>query len=190
MSKTKQPRKTPQKRPRPSGWATTDADEIERRRARGISEAIRIEPEAPDAAFFGRYRARSTGGQTYRVEIRSLTDPINSCDCPDQRVNGLGTCKHIEATLHRLQYRRKRAFKQAAGKGSPFIEVFLDRRDHQVRILFPQGSQQRSLARELLAPFCNAAGILACCIPIRIPPGRCIMPRPRTDQRMTDHPGG
>jgi superfamily II DNA/RNA helicase len=161
MSKTKQPRKTPQKRPRPSGWATTDADEIERRRARGISEAIRIEPEAPDAAFFGRYRARSTGGQTYRVEIRSLTDPINSCDCPDQRVNGLGTCKHIEATLHRLQYRRKRAFKQAAGKGSPFIEVFLDRRDHQVRILFPQGSQQRSLARELLAPFCNAAGILA-----------------------------
>ena len=161
MSKTKQQRKIPQTRARPSGWATSDADEIERRRVRGANEAIRVESEKPDAGFFGCYLARSGGGQTYRVEIRSLADQINSCDCPDHRVNGLGTCKHIEATLQRLQYRRKRAFNQATGKGSPFIEVFLDRRDHQVRLLLPQGSRQRSMARELIARFFNDAGILA-----------------------------
>jgi len=161
MPRTKKQRKTPQTRTRPSGWSTSDADEIERRRVRGVTEAIRIEPEAPDTGFFGYYQARSGGGQTYRVEIRSLADPINSCDCPDHRVNGLGTCKHIEATLHRLQYRRKRAFKQAAATGSPFIEIFLDRRDHQVRIRWPQGSRQRSMARELLAPFCNDSDTLA-----------------------------
>jgi superfamily II DNA or RNA helicase len=161
MRKTKNPRKKPQQRARPSGWSTSDADEIERRRLRGVNETIRIEPETPDAGFFGCYRTRSGDGQRYRVEIRSLSEPVNSCDCPDHRINGLGTCKHVEATLFRLQQRRKRAFHQAAATGSPFIEVFLDRRDRQVRIRWPQGKQRRSLARELLTPFCNGDDTLA-----------------------------
>jgi len=161
MPKTKQARKRPHKRPQPTGWATSDADEIERRRVRGVNEAIRIEARTPEAGFFGGYRARSGGGQAYRVEIRSLSEPVNSCDCPDHRVNGLGTCKHIEAALHRLPYRRKRAFKQAAAAGSPFIEIFLDRRDHRVRIRWPRGSQRRSRARELLDPFFDGEGALA-----------------------------
>jgi len=161
MTKTRQARKRPHKRPQPTGWATSDADEIERRRVRGVNEAIRIEARTPEAGFFGGYRARSGGGQAYRVEIRSLSEPVNSCDCPDHRVNGLGTCKHIEAALHRLPYRRKRAFKQAAAAGSPFIEIFLDRRDHRVRIRWPRGSQRRSRARELLDPFFDGEGALA-----------------------------
>ncbi len=153
MSKTKKHRKNPQRRARPSGWSTTDADEIERRRLRGINEAIRIESLTPDDAFFGVYRTQSGSGQAYRVEIRSLAEPINSCDCPDHRVNGLGTCKHIEATLYRLQHRRKRAFHKAAAAGSPTIEIFLDRRDNQIRIRWPMGSRGRSRARDILAPF-------------------------------------
>jgi superfamily II DNA or RNA helicase len=161
MSKTKKQRKNPQQRARPSGWSTSDDDEIERRRLRGVNEALRIEPHTPDAGFFGCYRVRSGDGQRYRVEIRSLSEPINSCDCPDHRINGLGTCKHIEATVLRLQQRRKRAFHQAAGAGSPFIEIFLDRRDHQVRIHWPQGNQRRSLARDFLVPFFDGEGALA-----------------------------
>ena len=153
MPKTKKRKSTPQRRARPSGWSTSDADEIERRRLRGVNEAIRVESQTPDDVFFGVYRAHSGSGQAYRVEIRSLADPINSCDCPDHRTNGLGTCKHIEATLNRLQHRRKRAFQKAADRGSPYIEIFLDRRDHQIRIRWPQGSQRRSRARDLLAPF-------------------------------------
>jgi len=161
MSKTKKQRKKPQQRPRPSGWSTSDADEIERRRLRGINEALRIEPQTPDAGFFGSYRVHSGGGQRYRVEIRSLCEPINSCDCPDHRINGLGTCKHVEATLLRLQHRRKRAFHEAVATGSPFIEVFLDRRDHEVRIRWPQGNKRRSMARDLLVPFFDGEGVLA-----------------------------
>jgi ERCC4-related helicase len=153
MSKTKKHRKNPQKRTRASGWSTSDADEIERRRLRGINEAIHIESLTPDDAFFGIYRTHSGSGQAYRVEIRSLAEPINSCDCPDHRINGLGTCKHIEATLYRLQHRRKRAFQKAADRGSPTIEIFLDRRDQQIRIHWPQGSRGRSRARDLLTPF-------------------------------------
>jgi len=153
MTNTKKPLKILQKKARPSGWSTSDTDEIERRRLRGVNEAIQIEPETRDAGFFGCFRAGSGDGQRYHVEIRSLSEPINSCDCPDHRINGLGTCKHIEATLLRLQYRRKRAFHQATAAGSPFIEVFLDRRDHRVRIRWPEGKQRRSQARDLLVPF-------------------------------------
>jgi hypothetical protein len=109
----------------------------------------------PDDVFFGVYRAHSGSGQSYCVEIRSLAEPINSCNCPDHHINGLGTCKHIEATLHRLRYRRKRAYQKAAGRGSPYIEIFLDRRDHLVRIRWPANSQRRSMARDLLNAFFN-----------------------------------
>ena len=134
MANTRKQLKKTHKRPRTTGWLTSDADEIERRRTRGLNERYRIETEAHDNGFFGTYCVHTGNGQNYRVEIRSLSEPINSCQCPDHRVNGLGTCKHIEATLHRLQHRQKRAFQDAAVKGSPLIEIFLDRRDGQVRI--------------------------------------------------------
>ena len=178
MSKTKKRSKNPQKRARPLGWLSSDADEIERRRVRGVTEALGIESLAQGDDFFGTYQVGSDGGQTYLVEIRSLAEPINSCGCPDHRINGLGTCKHIEATLNRLQYRRKRAFNKAADKGSPYIEIFLDRRDHQVRVGWPKGNdvrrranaagagirksgQRRSKANDIVAPFFGDDHILA-----------------------------
>lgn len=152
MPNTRKHKKFSNRQPDSTGWLTTDADEIERRRARGATGAFQIEPLPQGDDFFGSYQVGSDGGQTYRVEIRSLTDLVNSCNCPDHRINGLGTCKHIEATLNRLQYRRKRTFKHAADKGSPYIEIFLDRRDQQVRIEWPRGGSRRSKARDLLVP--------------------------------------
>ena len=154
-------KKAPPGQPASRGWLTTDVDEIERRRLRGASESLRVEPLTRSHDFFTDYRIHSSDGKTYRVEIRSLLDPINSCNCPDQRINGLGTCKHIEAVTNRLEYRRKRLFREAAIKGSPNIEIFLDRRDHQLRISWPKGSRDRSKARDLLAPFFSSANALA-----------------------------
>ena len=91
MSKTKKRPENPQRRAVVSGWSTSDADEIERRRLRGANEAIRIKAQIQNCYFFGIYRTHSAAGQLYRVEIRSLAEPINSCDCPDHRINGLGT---------------------------------------------------------------------------------------------------
>jgi len=42
----------------------------------------------------------------YRVHIRSTHERINFCACPDFASNRLGTCKHIEAVLHRLAKRK------------------------------------------------------------------------------------
>ena len=155
MSKPKKRRNNPSAHVLPPGWSTSDTDEIERRRMRGVNEAIRVEPQTADDEFFGIYRIKSGSGRSYRVEIRSLAEPINSCDCPDHRINGLGTCKHIEALLLRLQHRRKRAYRAAAVKGSACFEIFLDRRDHQIRIIWPVGSgrERRSRTRDILLPF-------------------------------------
>jgi hypothetical protein len=155
MSKPKKRRNHLPPRVLPPGWSTSDTDEIERRRMRGVNEAIRVEPQTPDDEFFGIYRIISDSGRKYRVEIRSLAEPINSCDCPDHRINGLGTCKHIEALLVRLQHRRKRAYRAAAANGSAYFEIFLDRRDQQIRIIWPSasGRERRSRPRDILLPF-------------------------------------
>jgi len=97
------------------GWLSSDVEEIERRRWRGRTEIRRIEALEPDTPYFGSFRVPGTGGGNYEVEIRSLDQPMNSCGCADQRVNGLGTCKHIEAVLAALkeetppQLRRRKA---------------------------------------------------------------------------------
>jgi len=153
-------KKAPRKRkhdalakPRFQGWLSTDAEEIERRRLRGREEPIRVEALEANSAFFGAFLARSGSGGSYRVEIRSLCEPINSCECPDHRINGLGTCKHIEAVRYRLERGGKRRFRAAAAEGSGRIEIYLDRRDGTVRIQWPRRARPRSRARELLAPF-------------------------------------
>jgi superfamily II DNA or RNA helicase len=56
---------------------------------------------------FGEWQAESIGSeshfpQRYRVTIRSLKRRANICTCPDFQVNQLGTCKHIEAVLHKI----------------------------------------------------------------------------------------
>ncbi len=39
----------------------------------------------------------------YKVAIRDYQFGMNFCSCPDFKVNGLGTCKHIEFVLRQLK---------------------------------------------------------------------------------------
>jgi hypothetical protein len=113
----------------PLGWRTTDHDEIAIRRWRGRTEIIEIEALESDHLFFGTFRTRSGTGGSYEVELRSLAEPSNSCGCIDHRVNGLGTCKHIEGVIAALHRRGAKAFREASRKGSERIEIFVDRRE-------------------------------------------------------------
>lgn len=61
--------------------------------------------------WFGLWQAETVGADNpfsgrYRVTIRSLKRRANICTCPDFQVNQLGTCKHIEAVLHKIAKRR------------------------------------------------------------------------------------
>jgi hypothetical protein len=130
-------RSVERRKPRFQGWLSSDEDEIERRRIRGSEEPMRIVALEPEHAFFGSYEVISRSSAKYTVEIRSLTELANSCECPDYQVNALGTCKHIEATLLYLQKGKKRKFKEAALQGSPRLEIFLDHRSGQIRVTKP-----------------------------------------------------
>jgi len=159
--KKPKPRKTKKRTPPAiQGWRTSDKDEIERRRQRGAVEACQIEAVTNDHLFYGAYQLRSGNGGRYTIEIRSLAEPINSCNCPDHTVNRLGTCKHVEAVLHTIAKGKKRRFKHAAEEGQPQVEVYLDRRDEKIRIVWPQRSRPRSKLRDLLEPFFSSDGTL------------------------------
>lgn len=106
------------------GWNTSDEEEVARRQWRGLTDIAAVEALEPEHPYFGTFLARSSGGGAYYVEIRSLTARENSCSCPDWRVNGLGTCKHIEGVLDRLRRKGKRAFEAASRWGNPRVEIF------------------------------------------------------------------
>jgi superfamily II DNA or RNA helicase len=153
-------RKVLQKSPS-HGWRTSDDDEIALRRWRGSTEIAAIQALEPEHGPFGTFRVRSNAGSAYDVEIRDLTGRDNSCGCIDHRVNGLGTCKHIEGVLAALAVRRRtRGFKARAGAGSPRVEVFIRRADRGIpAILYPKGGPDAQ-ARAFLRPFCKAGGAL------------------------------
>jgi hypothetical protein len=151
-------------RPPPAqGWRTTDEDEIALRRWRGCTEIVAIEELETAHPFFGTFRAQSGSGGFYEVEIRDLNGFANSCGCIDHRVSGLGTCKHIEGVVAALRRRSAKAFRDAAARGSPRIEVFLDRRGAAAPTLVWPASDARPLnaARGWLAPFVETNGALA-----------------------------
>lgn len=88
----------------------TDQDEINRRRQRAQTEEFRIANMDARHAIFSDFRVRSGSGLTYSVEVRDVRQREFACDCVDFRINGLGTCKHIEAVLLHLQALVRRLF--------------------------------------------------------------------------------
>ena len=114
------PRPKRKKRPSspPQGWRTTDEDEIERRRQRAAGEPLAVEALEPGHPVFGTFRVSSETGSSYEVEIRSLSERDNSCGCPDYEVNGLGTCKHVEAVLARVRTSRQAKTPSAGSRSS------------------------------------------------------------------------
>lgn len=92
----------------PKLFSAADAavrDRVQRGRTEVRVEHISGEP------WFGLWQAESIAGTThfprqYQVTIRSLNNRSNLCTCPDFHTNQLGTCKHIEAVLHKLGKRK------------------------------------------------------------------------------------
>src|SRR3974390_402228 len=120
--------------PSAHNWRTTDQDEINRRRARAQSEEFRIANTNSRHPIFSNFRVSSGSGLTYSVEVRDIRGRQFSCNCVDFRVNGLGTCKHVEAVLLHLRARFKRLFETSAREGSTRLEVLPDIAPHSFRL--------------------------------------------------------
>ena len=139
--------KTNVKLPPAHDWRTTDSDEIAKRRERASQESFAITNATPAHPIFSNFRVKSGSGLTYSVEIRDLRARYFACDCVDFRINGLGTCKHVEAVLLQLQARHKRFYRAAMQANSDRIEITLDHAVDTLRVLHNRRTLPRAVAR-------------------------------------------
>jgi hypothetical protein len=115
-------------------WRTTDQDEVSRRRFRAESEAFRIRNTKPEHPIFSNFEVSSGSGMTYGVEVRDIAGRQFACECVDFRINGLGTCKHVEAVLLHLGARFKKLYERAAQTGSDRLDVVPDTASGSLRL--------------------------------------------------------
>jgi len=90
--------------------------------------------------FFSEFRVSNpVSKSSYRVAIRGLGPGGNFCSCPDYATSELGTCKHLEFTLAKLQ--KKHGAKSAFARGyqPTFSELFL-RNEGTRRVHFRAGT--------------------------------------------------
>ena len=96
------------------------------RRQFGREQTFGLENLGQDPVFSDFSVSNPASGTHYRVAIRGQAPGQNFCTCPDYASNDLGTCKHIEFTLAKLQ--AKRGGKAALNRGfePTYSEIWLD----------------------------------------------------------------
>ncbi len=85
------------------------------RRQFGREQSFALENLGVDPVFSDFRVTNPANNTSYRVAIRGAGLGDNFCSCPDFATNTLGTCKHIEFSLARLE--RKRGGKAALRRG-------------------------------------------------------------------------
>jgi len=94
------------------------------------------------------------------VQIRSLSDLLNSCTCADYKTNLLGTCKHIEGVLLHLKENLGDQWDEAAAEKPQVSQIYLRHaQETTVRVTLPLPSR-RSALRGILTRYFDANGIL------------------------------
>jgi hypothetical protein len=101
---------------------------------------MRIRNLDPQYPVYSNFEVKSASGLSYKVEIRSVSEKRFSCNCVDFRINSLGTCKHVEATLLHLGSRHKRLFREALKNGFGRLDVVPDLRSGGLRV---EGSMEK-----------------------------------------------
>lgn len=111
----------------------------ELRRQFGREQAFELENLGGDP-FFSEFRVSNPASKSsYRVAIRGRGPGGNFCSCPDYATSELGTCKHIEFTLARLEKKRGASAAFARGYQPAFSELYL-RNDGRRRVHFRAGT--------------------------------------------------
>jgi len=106
---------------------------------------------------FTDYEVKNENNTRYSVEIRSLNKNINSCNCPDFKVNTLSTCKHIQGVLNFIIKQGKRKFKTFAKNGSNRTEIYLNPRQNEAHVAWPENSEMQLSVRSFLAPYISVS---------------------------------
>ena len=133
MPKAKAKAKARKPAPKPSRVSRTRQPEdmgacawqVALRRQYGREQDFTMQNLGDDAVFSEFAVHNPASGGRYRVAIRGAGLGDNYCACPDFATNLLGTCKHIEFVLGKLE--RRRGGKAALQRGfeADYSELFL-----------------------------------------------------------------
>jgi superfamily II DNA or RNA helicase len=133
-------------------------EQIDRRRKRAQEGIAAIENRGQHAVY-STFEVTSQSKQTYRVQIRSLTELLNSCTCADYQTNLLGTCKHIEAVLLHLKESLGDTWEQVAAESTPVCQIYLHHAlETTVRVTLPLPDSPK--LRDILNRYFDSDGIL------------------------------
>src|SRR5271170_7946352 len=120
------------------------------RRQFGREQAFGLE-NLTGEPFFSEFRVSNpVSKSSYRVAIRGPGPGGNFCSCPDYATSDLGTCKHIEFTLARLEKKRGAKTAFARGYRPAFSELYL-RSDGRRRVHFRAGTDCPPAVKEAAA---------------------------------------
>src|SRR5882762_145047 len=109
------------------------------RRQFGREQAFGLENMGSEP-FFSEFRVSNpVSKSSYRVAIRGPGPGGNFCSCPDYATSELGTCKHLEFTLARLEKKRGAKAAFARGYRPAFSELYL-RNEGKRRVHFRAGT--------------------------------------------------
>jgi superfamily II DNA or RNA helicase len=138
---------------------TLEQWQIELRKQFGRTQAFRIK-NLGDHTVYSEFQVTNPESKSsYRVRIRGRCVGDNACTCPDFATNTLGTCKHIECVLARLERGRETSVLLRQGFLPEFSEIYLQygaRRE----IRFRPGSECTPEMSRLAANFFDDEGVL------------------------------
>lgn len=97
--------------------------------------------------------------RSYRVAIRGRQTGENSCNCMDFATNSLGTCKHIEFVLGKLESRKAARSELARGFHPPSGEIYLRYGDRRT-VCFREPAAMEAAYRTHVRRFFDADGAL------------------------------
>jgi superfamily II DNA or RNA helicase len=133
-------------------------EQIERRRKRGTEELVKIVNQGQHPVY-STFQVTSASERVYTVQIRSLTERLNTCTCPDYRTNTIGTCKHIEGVLANLGEEFADQWEEFVAQASPIVQLYVhhaERTTIRVTLPFPE----RKKLHALLTRYFDAEGVL------------------------------
>ncbi len=141
---------------------TAQAAAITEREKKGRTE-VNVKHLSGKPAF-GEWEASSVVSTThrpqrYKIHIRSVTERMNYCSCPDYASNLLGTCKHIEAVLYKLKKSAKKSASKAALEKQKIAFVYLSWNEPEApKVRLWRSPSSSDEVNKILDQYFNAAG--------------------------------
>ncbi len=133
-------------------------EQIERRRKRGEEDLARIVNQGQHPVY-STFEVTSTSERVYTVHVRSLTERLNTCTCPDYRTNTIGTCKHIEGVLINLEKEFADRWDAFIEQAPPVTQVYLHHAERStIRVTLPLPDDGE--LRAVMARYFDPEGIL------------------------------